>query len=57
MGYGVEVSRLADALGFRRQHPRTKQASGRVKIFVAVYGALSVAALITVIILASTGHR
>ncbi|WP_433512127.1 hypothetical protein ACQP2T_51560 [Nonomuraea sp. CA-143628] len=37
-------------------HPGTQQAFGKAKILVAAYGALSVAVLITVAILATTGH-
>lgn len=37
-------------------HPDTRRAFGKVKILVAAYGALSVAVLIAVLVLASTGH-
>ena len=37
-------------------HPRTRRAFGKAKILVAAYGALSAAVLITVVILAITGH-
>jgi hypothetical protein len=37
-------------------HPGTQRAFGKAKIFIAAYGALSAAVLITVAILAITGH-
>ncbi|WP_433250667.1 hypothetical protein ACQPYK_04565 [Streptosporangium sp. CA-135522] len=38
-------------------HPHTRQAFGRVKKFVAAYGALSVAVLIVVVILSVRGRE
>ncbi|MCF3177010.1 hypothetical protein IPZ61_27290, partial [Streptomyces sioyaensis] len=40
----------------RLDHPHTRQAFGRVRILVAAYGALSVAVLATVAVLAMNGH-
>ncbi|MFD1542403.1 hypothetical protein [Nonomuraea guangzhouensis] len=38
-------------------HPHTQQAFGKVKRFVAVYGAFSVAVLIVIVILSVTGRE
>ncbi|UKY54629.1 hypothetical protein [Streptomyces inhibens] len=38
-------------------HPYTQRAFGKVKLLVAAYGALSAAVLITVVVLAITGHE
>jgi hypothetical protein len=40
-----------------RNHPSTQRAFDKVKALVAAYGALSAAVLITVVVLAMTGHE
>ncbi|AWN31140.1 hypothetical protein [Streptomyces sp. NEAU-S7GS2] len=51
---GTASHTTAETAHLNRPHPH--RAFGRVKALVAAYGALSAAVLITVVVLASTGH-
>ncbi|MGY5128051.1 hypothetical protein [Streptomyces nigrescens] len=52
----METASHSTAEAARLNHPHPHRAFGKMKVLVAAYGALSAAVLLTVVVLAITGH-